>query len=35
MTILARWLQRGMEQGPRFWLLLGGVVVALVGRWPC
>ncbi len=30
MTVLARWLQHGMEQGARFWLLLGGVVVALV-----
>jgi hypothetical protein len=30
MTILARWLQRGMEQGSRFWLLLTGVVAALV-----
>jgi len=30
MTILARWLQRGMEQGSRFWLLIGGVVLALV-----
>jgi tetratricopeptide (TPR) repeat protein len=29
MTILARWLQRGMEQGSRFWLLLGGVIVVL------
>jgi hypothetical protein len=29
MTILARWLQHGMEQGSRFWLLVGGVVVAL------
>ncbi len=30
MTVLARWLRHGMEQGPRFWLLLGGVVLALV-----
>ncbi len=30
MTVLARWLQRGMEQGARFWFLLGGVVAALV-----
>jgi tetratricopeptide (TPR) repeat protein len=29
MTVLARWLQHGMEQGARFWLLLGGVVLAL------
>lgn len=30
MTILARWLHRGMEQGPRFWLWLGGAIVSLV-----
>jgi len=30
MTILARWLQRGMEQGPKFWLLLIGSAVALL-----
>src|SRR4051794_18301877 len=30
MTILARWLQRGMEQGVRFWLMVGGVMVAIV-----
>ena len=30
MTILARWLHRGMQQGPRFWYLLGGVVVAVI-----
>ena len=30
MTILARWLQRAMEQGPKFWLLVGGAVAALV-----
>jgi hypothetical protein len=29
MTILARWLQRGMEQGSRFWLMVGGFVVVL------
>jgi hypothetical protein len=29
MTVLARWLQHGMEQGTRFWLLLAGVVAAL------
>ncbi|WP_435010488.1 tetratricopeptide repeat protein [Tundrisphaera lichenicola] len=29
MTILARWLQRGMEQGAKFWLLVGGVMVAI------
>jgi hypothetical protein len=29
MTVLARWLKHGMEQGSRFWLLVGGVVVAL------
>ena len=30
MTVLARWLRRGMDQGPRFWLLMGGAVVALI-----
>jgi hypothetical protein len=30
MTLLARWLQRGIEQGARFWFLLGGVIVVLV-----
>jgi hypothetical protein len=30
MTILARWLKRGMDQGSRFWLLAGGFAVALV-----
>ena len=30
MTILARWVHRGMEQGPKFWYLLGGVVVVVV-----
>src|SRR4051794_3001398 len=30
MTILARWLHRGMAQGPKFWYLLGGVVVVVV-----
>jgi hypothetical protein len=30
MTILARWLQRGIEKGPRFWLLAGGVFVVLL-----
>ncbi len=30
MTILARWLQRGMDQGPGFWILLGGALLALV-----
>ena len=30
MTILARWLHYGMEQGARFWLLLGGVVAVIV-----
>lgn len=29
MTVLARWLQRGMEQGAWFWLWVGGVVVAI------
>ncbi len=33
LTILARWLRRGMEQGPRFWFLLAGAVgvAVLVG----
>ncbi len=30
MTILARWLRRGMERGASFWLAIGGIVVALV-----
>ena len=30
MTILARWLQRGMEQGSRFWLMAGAGLVALI-----
>ncbi len=30
MTILARWLQHAMEQGARFWLLVGGAAVALL-----
>ena len=30
MTILARWLKHGMEQGTKFWLLVAGVVVVLV-----
>lgn len=30
MTILARWLHRGMEQGPKFWLLVIGSAVALL-----
>ncbi len=30
MTILARWLRRGMERGASFWLTIGGIVVALV-----
>lgn len=30
MTILARWLQHGMEQRARFWLILGGAVIVLV-----
>ncbi len=30
MTILARWVHRGMAQGPKFWYLLGGVVVVVV-----
>ena len=31
MTILARWLYRGLEQGPLFWLFLGGVALVLTG----
>lgn len=30
MTILARWLHRGMERGPMFWYLLAGVVAVAV-----
>jgi hypothetical protein len=30
MTVLARWLHRGMKQGPKFWFLAGGVVVVVV-----
>ena len=30
-TILARWLYRGMEQGPIFWVILGGLAVVLLG----
>ena len=30
MTILARWLQRAMDQGPKFWLLVVGAVAALI-----
>ncbi len=26
LTILAKWLRRGIEQGPRFWFLVAGVV---------
>jgi hypothetical protein len=29
-TILARWLRRGIEKGPRFWILLAGSIVAIV-----
>jgi len=29
-TILARWLQRGIEKGPAFWALLGGAVVVVI-----
>ena len=31
MTILARWLQRAMEQGVRFWFLAFAAVAAVVG----
>jgi hypothetical protein len=27
LTILAKWLRRGMAQGPRFWVLVAGIVV--------
>lgn len=27
MTILGRWVHRGLEQGTKFWALLGGIVV--------
>lgn len=30
-TILARWLSRAYEQGPIFWVLLGGVALVLMG----
>jgi len=30
-TILARWLYRGLEQGPLFWVFLGGAAVVLTG----
>ncbi|HEV3165989.1 MAG TPA: tetratricopeptide repeat protein [Isosphaeraceae bacterium] len=30
-TVLARWLRHGMEKGPKFWALLGGVVVVAIG----
>ncbi len=30
MTVLARWLYHGMQQGARFWLLLGGGLAALI-----
>jgi hypothetical protein len=29
-TLLARWLRKGMDQGPTFWLVLGGVVAAAI-----
>jgi hypothetical protein len=29
-TLLARWLRKGVEQGPRFWLLFGGGVAVVV-----
>ncbi len=31
MTILARWLYRGLEQGPLFWVFLGGAALVLTG----
>jgi len=30
-TILARWLRHGVEQGPKFWFSLVGVVAAAIG----
>jgi hypothetical protein len=30
LTILARWLHRGMQQGAKFWYLLAGVIVVIV-----
>ena len=30
-TILARWLYKGLEQGPLFWVFLGGAAVVLTG----
>ena len=30
MTILARWLHRGMQQGPKFWYLVAGSVLAVI-----
>jgi hypothetical protein len=30
MTILARWLKHGMDQGAQFWVLVGAAIVALV-----
>src|ERR1700722_12681776 len=30
MTILARWVPRGMQQGPKFWYLLAGVAGVIV-----
>lgn len=30
-TLLKQWLDRGLAQGPKFWLLVAGVAVVLVG----
>lgn len=32
-TLLARWLRKALASGPRFWLALAGIVLALVGIW--
>src|SRR6476660_8495328 len=29
-TLLARWLRRGLEKGPKFWVFAGGSVAALI-----
>jgi hypothetical protein len=29
-TLLARWLRRGLEKGPKFWVFVGGCVAALI-----
>ncbi len=32
-TVLARWLRKGIEQGPIFWLAAGGLLLLAVGLW--